>query len=257
MSDKRSGQILLVTVMLVSVVVTVLMATVFKANIDTQTTKLQEESQKALAAAEAGIESALQGSSGSFDTIGLTGFSGIDAANSQVTNDTATSLTFTTSLIPKDEQYVFYLSDYNNGAFSNYWSGNLEVYFKTENDTPVLELTLVKDDAVDRALIYVAGESRITAGAGTRITAGAGGTIDDIVFSNKGTFAVPANNYKVLIIRSLFAPTKLGFKSNTINLRLQGNKVISVAKTTGGIVKRIELFQSWPQVPADFFITKF
>ncbi|MEO0070141.1 MAG: hypothetical protein ABIK18_05040, partial [candidate division WOR-3 bacterium] len=56
----QKGQILLITVMVLATVITVVLSLSFKSTIETQTTKLEEEAQRALAAAEAGIEAALK-----------------------------------------------------------------------------------------------------------------------------------------------------------------------------------------------------
>ena len=56
----QKGQILLITVMLLATVMTIVLSVSFKSVTDTQVTKLEEESQKALAAAESAIEVALK-----------------------------------------------------------------------------------------------------------------------------------------------------------------------------------------------------
>ena len=69
----QKGQILLITIMLVATVLTVVLAVTFKSTSETQITKLEEQSQKALTAAEAGIEAALQQESGSVSIGSLPG----------------------------------------------------------------------------------------------------------------------------------------------------------------------------------------
>ena len=59
----KRGQILLITVMLLATVMTIVLSVSFKSVTETQITKLEEESQKALAAAEAAIEVALKNNS--------------------------------------------------------------------------------------------------------------------------------------------------------------------------------------------------
>ena len=62
MDTKRNqrGQILLITVMLLAAAITVAMTIAFNSTTDTQVTKLEEDSQKALSAAEAALESAVR-----------------------------------------------------------------------------------------------------------------------------------------------------------------------------------------------------
>ena len=61
----QQGQVLLITIMLLATVLTVVLAVTFKSTTETQLTKLEEESQKALAAAEAGVEVAIKQNVGS------------------------------------------------------------------------------------------------------------------------------------------------------------------------------------------------
>ena len=87
----NSGQILLITVMLLATVMTIVLSVSFKSATDTQITKLEEESQKALVAAESAIEVALKNNStailgpeGSADLSSITGFSGTATIESLV-----------------------------------------------------------------------------------------------------------------------------------------------------------------------------
>ncbi|MBI1862574.1 hypothetical protein HYS00_00470, partial [Candidatus Microgenomates bacterium] len=59
-STKESGQILLITLLVMATIVTVVFTVSFTSRTTTQTTKLEEENQKALAAAEASIQVALK-----------------------------------------------------------------------------------------------------------------------------------------------------------------------------------------------------
>jgi hypothetical protein len=41
------------------------------------------------------------------------------------------------------------------------------------------------------------------------------------------------------------------------NFPIQGKTVSSTATTTTGVSKKVTLFQSYPQIPAEFFTTSF
>src|SRR5687767_3312022 len=114
----QAGQVLLVVVMLLATVITVVMATTFTVRTDIQNTKLEEESQRSLAAAEAGIESALERglTPGTFNVADISqdledaGFTGTVA----VTNDTPSP--FISPLLKAEEQYTYYLTSYNRST---------------------------------------------------------------------------------------------------------------------------------------------
>lgn len=135
----QKGQILLITIMLITTVLTVVLAVTFKSTTETQLTKLEEESQKALSAAEAGVELALQqghikiGELPEFLDTGITGDASIDSKI-----DTK----FVSPLLKKDQQYTFYLADYPN--FSQTYSGSIALYFQSEPDLcPSVEMTFL------------------------------------------------------------------------------------------------------------------
>src|SRR3989344_1174257 len=137
----KKGQILLITIMLVATLLTVVLAVTFKSTTETQLTKLEEDSQKALAAAEAGVEAALKQnvntslSIADLPNMSNSGFTGDATIETIADND------FVTPLLQKDQQYTFYLSDYP--GFANPLNGTLAVYFQSEGDCPALELTFL------------------------------------------------------------------------------------------------------------------
>ncbi len=247
----QQGQILLITVMLLATAITVVLSVSFTSTTETQITKLEEESQKALAAAEAGIEASLKSGSGTgvFSSLNLPG---IDAASSNVSFSTVQSSTFVTPLLQKDEQYTFYLANYP-GLTAGYWSGNLDVYFQSEASCPAIELTFIKSDS--SLVRNLMDPCNLLQGAG-ETTTGAGGVVRDVTFTYKNSSPFAVSNTKLLIVRTLSAATKIGF-SGSANFPLQGKTVTSEAKSTTGVTKSVVLFQSYPQIPADFFVTSF
>ena len=231
----QKGQILLITVMLLATVMTIVLSVSFKSVTDTQVTKLEEESQKALAAAESAIEVALKNNSkatlgsGSLDSI--SGFSG------EATIDTTTSTEFITPTIVKDGSYTFYLGEYILGTktIANSTSQDINICF---NSGTTVEITLVKSTGVKK---YFANGS--VAGCTER-----GVNIPALDISTVSKF---------LLVRVLYAPTKLIFSG--ANLPAQGRTVTSQAtsSTSTGVSKKVVLFQSYPQIPGEFFTTAF
>lgn len=258
----QSGQILLVTIMLIATALTVALATAFTSKTNTKTTKLEEDSQKALAAAQAGIETAVrQGTVTDLSTIpGLSGITG-----SAVVTETNSLTNFISPLLQKDESYTFYLADYP--SFINPQTGTISVYYGTQGvtcDNIALELTLIYGTSPNYSI------KRFIADKAGRLTSQtdniyyslfSGGNLQNTAF-NCRTDPAQVNltnsfaNPKILIVKALFYPTKLGFEGSA-TLKTQGKTIFSDAKTSIGVDKQIQLFQSYPQISSDFFVTSF
>ena len=249
---KHKGQVLLIAVMLLATVITVVMTIAFNSTTETQVIKLEEDSQKALAAAEAGIDAVIKqsvsssvqiNSLGQFNSQGITG-------EAQVA--TVSKPTFISPLLQKDEQYTFYLSDYP--TFANPQSGDLNLYFVSETgQCPSVEILVVTNTYVQERYAYNTCASTITnAYTATNTTT----EIENISFAWK--VQLPITNGIVMFTKIYGARTKLGFKFDTGSaLPAQGKLIESEARTTSGVVKRVQLFQSFPQIPSNFFMTSF
>ncbi len=259
-NNTQKGQVLLITVMLLATVITVVMTVAFNTTTETQISILEQESQRALSAAEAGLEAALKNSPGTAVSLGsLVGLESGITGTAEVLN--TTSQTFVSPLLQKDETYTFYLSDFStaNGvnSFTNYFSGNVTLYFQgscaDDGQGVVLEIVRVKDDnSITRYLTdpcsYMASSS--LAASANAVPVGG------VSFGYK-TSAVPiTGDTRLFMVRALFNSTQLALQGSS-NLPLQGKTVVSEARTAGGVAKRIQLFQSYPQIPTDFFVTGF
>ncbi len=260
-SNSKSGQVLLITVMLLATVMTVTLALTFRSTTETQTTKLEEESQKALAAAEAGIEAVMKSNTGTTLQIGglpgLTGFTG----NATVGTKPSSLTTFVSPLLQKDQQYTFYFStpDFtlNPPGFSSYWTGNLSINFKSETDNPSLELTFI-DNSNNIHRYIIDPSNNLSDPLNLKLPTSPGSyNVDSVNFSYRTTINLTTTNNKLLIVRSLAGSTKIGLDGNGNNLRTQGKYVNSTATSQTGVTKKVQLFQSYPQIPAEFFVTSF
>lgn len=262
---KKSGQVLLITIMLLATALTVALSVSFTSRTETQITKLEEESQKALAAAEAGIEEALK--TGSGVTIGegslvnLTGFSG-----TATIDETPSKNYFISPLMQKDEQYTFYLSSYSYPNFNNHYYGDLEVYYGTQTSCSniQLEMTFIYyENGIDKIKRFIADTNNPgtadNIGTSTPKTIEIGPNETQTFNCSTDTKTITETNYpniRILTVRTLSNATKLGFKASS-TLFVQGKTITSTARSTSGVTKQVKLFQSYPQIPAEFFVTSF
>jgi len=254
----KKGQILLITVMLLATVMTIVLSVSFKSVTDTQVTKLEEESQKALAAAESAIEVALKDNAtatiGSGSLTSITGFSG------SATIESLAETTFITSTIPKDGSYTFYLGEYHldtKAIDAPLNSQNITVCF-TGTTKPAIEITLIKTSGVKK---YVVDPDHDQSGRIVNALASSSCTPNsNYSFSTTIPSADIDANSKFLLVRVLYASTKLLFHGDSdLDLPVQGRTVSSQAtsSTSTGVSKKVVLFQSYPQIPDEFFSTSF
>jgi len=245
----KKGQVLLIVVMFLATALTVALTATYQSITETQLTKLEEENQKALAAAEAGVEAVLNQKT----PVNIGSLPNLSSFSGQAEIKNTLSTTFITPLLQKDEQYTFYLANYPN--LNSYWNGSLNIYLKTESACPSLELTQIKNDnSLIRNIIDPC--NKINDPNNLRLGTTTGELLDGFNFNYKLSNSISIANTKILIIRILFAPTRIGIKGST-DLPLQGTTILSVAQSNTGIEKKIQLFQSYPQIPSEFFVTSF
>jgi type II secretory pathway pseudopilin PulG len=256
-NNQESGQILLIIVMLLSVVITVVLAVSFTSRSESQITKLEEENQKALDAAEAGVESALK--KGGTVIFGQGELSSIAGYQGQATVQQLTSGTvFTTPLTQKDDQYTFYLGAYSPGppaTFGASTANNIRICFGSSGGNPAIEVTLLRNNAgtpVKRYVIDPGGRIANSLGASGGCPSAAG-------YANN--YIIPgadiSTDSRFMVVRVLYAPTYLTFSSGA-QLPSQGTLVNStVTSATSGVTKKLQLFQSYPQIPTEFFSASF
>ncbi len=248
----KKGQILLITVMVLATILTVVLAVTFQSSNDTKTTKLEEESQKALAAAESAAESAIKANSSV--TIGEGLLSSLSEMTGGATVSTVMTNTFSTPIINRDAAYTFYMADYNitTNTFAASTNEGVTVCFDANSiSDPALELTLIKSSGLKR---YVVDPKNAITNASP--SSGACGVNSNYEYS----FAIPGadigNDSKLLYVRVLYSPTKL-ILTRASNLPIQGKTANSEVMTSTGVSKKVTLFQSYPQIPTEFFTTSY
>lgn len=255
----ESGQVLLIVVMLLATALTVALAVSFKSTTETQVTKLEEDSQRALAAAEAGIEAALK-QTNTLVPIGANLSGDLSAFSGQaICRETSDKTYFISPLLTNNEQYTFYLADKN---FSSYWSGNLNIYFKSETgSSPAVELTFISSTNALTRYLLEPGSVVEDAGNNATLTTNINppqplDVGNPTTFAKRTSSAFAISNMKLLIVRALGGETKIGFSGGSTMLFSQGKTCDSNAQVTGsGVTKKVELLQTYPQIASEFFIT--
>ena len=253
---KHKGQILLITVMVLATILTVVLSVSFQSITETQVSKLEEENQKALAAAEAGLEAALKSQTGSA-TFGSGSLSNITGFTGGASLITTTANNFTTPVLPQDAGYTFYLGDYNLETYEIGASlaRPVEICFQSPSPKPALEITLVKTTGIKKYAVDPENPKRIN-----------NALSPSSICSNSSfnySYSIPASasdidvDAKILFVRTLYQGGRLYF-SRSSDLPLQGKTISSSAVSQQtSVSKKITLFQSYPQIPAEFFTAAF
>lgn len=249
------GQILLILVMVMAVAITIVLTITFTTRTDTQVTKLEEDSQKALAAAEAGIEKSLKDNA--TVNIATLGTLGTNISTGSASISTTGADTFTSPKIVSGEAYTAYLGAYTAGSPSSYansTSSDVTICFGDASSRPALDIAILKSTSVLR---YLADPSPAQLGGSNKltVTTSPSAPCTDFAYSVVIPAADVSTDSRLLVIRSMFASTKLLISKT--GLPAQGRTVTSQATTTTGVTKKVQLFQSYPQIPAEFFFTTF
>ncbi len=258
----QSGQALLIAILIASVLLTIGLSLTSTTIQETRIAKLQEDSSRARAAAEAGIDYVLDQ-----EPEGQVLLEDILPVNDDITGyaeiTLETSSIFTTPLLGKDAQYTMYLTEYDatnhevtDGTFTDSIVINRVLPESADCGTNsfAVELTFinVNEGVVTRRIVDL--ECDVISGEGNEADLGFPSTIDTSTFS-----ADP----QVMIVRIIapnnnFDGAKISFsRVSEQPWPAQGRSVISEATTGGNVTKKIKLFQSFPQFPAEFFVTTF
>jgi hypothetical protein len=260
---------------------TIVLSTSFKSTTETQISKLQEDSQRSFAAAQAGIDAALKKG----DNVNIADLKDVGnfTGSAQITTDN-TKTVFVSPLQNKDQEYTFYLDNYNNSvdssgnsswSFANSpYSGNVRIFYGSENGSNcsqmALAITIIYGDSPTYQVTnYIADGGRMFNGnqPNNIFTNISGGPYEGANFicstsnisfgSGAGAIAKP----KIMVVRFIstgVSSTKLAFVgSGGGPLKAQGKVVESTATSDTNVTKKVRLFQSYPQIPAEFFVTSF
>lgn len=277
--SNQKGQALLILILMISLVLTVLSAVSYRLSVDTQTTQLQDDAVSALAGADAGIEAGLSFASTVTSAVAVGGpknfkdsaigldtlaNTGIDVQKSQVTVFNQPGDNLLTPEIEKDAQFTYYLVDPNNIVSGTSFKGNVTVFFKDVHGSCngsrtklALEINRIKaDGTVIRNLVEPCTTNQIGT-SDLSVSDTAQGEFSKDASLNK-KISIQIADERLLIIRTLFNKTNLGFKAvpdQGSSIPVQGRIIRSYAVTNSGVSRTVDVFQTLPQLPAEFFVT--
>jgi len=263
-NKQSGGQVLLIIVLIATVLMTIGLSLTQLTVDESKISKLEEDAKKARAAAEAGLDVALDQLDIGEDPIQIGDLVGNDITGEAVLS-TDSSNDFVSPLISKDAIYTFYLTGYNTSTHDivgGVFDDDLIVDISSPAGTLcgtinelALELTFVNNSSgiVTRRLAEENGCDIIDSTNGIH-EINLGDTISTSGFSDDPHLLIA----RIIAPNDAFTGAKISITNTSGNdWPPQGKTVISTASTAGGVTKKIKLFQSYPQFPAEFFVTSF
>ncbi len=253
----EKGQALLIVVLAMVVALTVGLSVVSKSIVNLRTSTEEANSQKALAAAEAGVEQAIK--------------SGVPIAQQSFTNNTTYSTAITQvkgasflvsggNPVIADSGADLWLSTYSEDQatlYTNPWSGNLTVKWGTSASScsnPAMELVIVsgsKSSPAVKRYAYDPCSSRASVNSFTNVALNKT-TISGKDFYYGATVSVSSGLIGKLV--PIYGNTSIAVTGST-PLPLQGSTITSVGKS-GGTERKVNVFQGFPEIPSEYFLYK-
>ncbi len=256
-SSRESGQILLISLLVLSVATTIALSLVGRTAIDQNISNEIVESSRALAAAEAGIEQSLKTGAGS--------------GGAQVL---APSVTYTTTvsnigaaagayLLPQktarnNGETVWLVAHNADGTLietPTFAAPSVDICWSSETTTPAVVATILYKKASDgsyrtakQAFDPVA--SRTTTNQFTLVGGSGANCAQSGFYKATVTFAplgiVPVNDTLIALrLRSIYSDAQLAVDTGGTILPLQGNRIDSTGSIATGVTRRVVVLQSY------------
>lgn len=251
----EAGQVLLIVILVMVVALTVGLSVITRSITTIRTSKEEASSQKALAAAEAGIEELLKANT----AVPLF----TDSVSPNTTYTASSTNVLGTSLlvsggnsVPKDDGADIWLVAHNPDGTPNLsspWSGNLTIYW---GDTPVscnnaaVEIVVVYDPPPHKFKHFAFDPCGSRASNNNFSSASGGGSVSGKTFFHSTSVIVVTSGFVARAV-PLYKNTPIGVVAS-IALPSQGI-VIDSTGDSGGTKRKINVFKGYPQLPIQYF----
>ncbi|MBI3984617.1 MAG: hypothetical protein HY344_01555 [Candidatus Levybacteria bacterium] len=256
--QSQKGQALLIVVLVMVIALTVTLSIVSRSVVNLRTSVEQSESQKALAAAEAGVEQAIKNNASiGVDTPASFGNTTYTATISDVLASSSFLLNGGIA-VTKSEGSSIWLSTYNEAnPWSDSWSGNLDIYWgdpgAADSANAALEIVLLSGPDKNSATVtrYAVDPD------GTRRTSNNFANV-----AQTGNFNVGGKSlkyrYTISVVSGFLVRVTPVYTSSYIgaqgtNLPTQG-KIVTASGTSGNTQRKVTVFQGYPILPPELFL---
>lgn len=258
----QSGQALLIVVLVLVVALTVGLSVVSRSITNLKSSQDQASSQKALSAAEAGVEQAIKNQTqpnlaGGFH----------DAANTSYLT-TISSISGTTKFlihgdngqinkITKGNPAYIWTTKYSAGnPWVSPWSGTLTVYWGEDSDSckdAALEISVISGDKANPTLQRFAYDPCSDRRAQNNRFINSSNPVSGTAFNLAYQVTLPHIDSVYLVsVNPFYVDTRIGVSSDTV-LPFQGTNITSTGTADNQVQRKVFVFQGFPQIPAGLF----
>ncbi len=254
----QKGQALLIIVLVMVVALTVGLSVASRTITNLRNTRDQANSQKALSAAEAGVEQAIKNNAGVAGS--FTGKSGSTTYSTTVNavNGTVPFLLNGKNVVPKNDAIYVWVTPYSaNPAnlWQNPWSGNLTIYWGNSSgdcNNAAVEISVISGSQAAPVLTrYTADPCLARRGSNNFSTA----AISNTTISGTRLYysrAITITNGLLVRVNPIYSNAVIGVSGN-IALPLQGNIITSIGTSDNTTQRKVTVYQGYPEIPAEFF----
>lgn len=261
--NNQRGQVLLIVILVMVVALTIGLSVATKSITSLRTSTEQAESQKALSAAEAGIEQAIKAnaappSSSLGSASYVTTLSKVDGSSFLLNGGNA---------VPKNDGIDLWLSDYSTDSakiYQNQWDGNVTIYWGVDSggcNDAALEIAVVYGTKAAPLLTRYAVDACQNRRSSNSFASAAGlGTVNDpnkgsVGFQHSVVISVTSGFFMRII--PIYGNAEIGVTAtdsgnNPKSLPEQG-KIITSTGSSGSTARKVTVFQSFPSLPTEFF----
>lgn len=258
----NSGQVIVLILLLALLGVSVSLSALSRTLQDLRQTTEIDESSRALAAAEAGVEIGIQrilsDNCPSYPCVGVESDLGNLAGYNYTINQASQGPVEPDEPLPQDEVYQINLDGFSDGSrqVSLFWGLGETQVGQGSGKYPALLLTFVTQDGSDYGLQKYAFDPNVSrgnnfSGADTGSYGCRGCTVNDYKFRVQN-ITVP-NHTKILRIKALYNQASFALEPPVgFPFPRQGYTIRSEGQTVGGVKRVVEVSQSYSALPPIF-----
>ncbi|HUD09327.1 MAG TPA: hypothetical protein VMR77_00775 [Patescibacteria group bacterium] len=277
--QSQKGQALLIVVLAMVVALTVGLSVVSRSITNLKNSQQEIDSQKALSAAEAGVELAIKNGA----NVGNPNFStstSYQTSLATVSGDTAFLLNGNNKVSKDDAMYIWLtpystdpsrlFQDTDASGQNDRWSGNLDLYWENssvtcdvsgnDNNYAALEVAVVWGSRADPKVtryVYDSCSNRVSQNHFTTPdSVNANNPISGITLQNEAKIPQITDGFLVRVV-PLYADSYIGVLGTPVSgglvLPSQGTIITSIGTTDNNITRKLDVFQGYPEIPAELF----
>jgi len=253
--QSQKGQTLLILILLSTILATIGLSIAQSTIQDNQISQLEEQTKRAFSAAEAGIEAALK--RGVDIVEGDLEFPGIKSLTAIYTSSQTQN--YITPTLDNNRQFTFYLNAFDPPSTFGSPLPETQLVEILPTDLDVNTMCDSATTAFAVELTFINTEARSIFRRLIDPCSLIEDTLDEWSFDTQTQLSDEANALVLRIVGAdaSFNGARLTVSNPSADWPAQGRSIVSTAQTTTGVIKKIRLVSSYPQIPASLFVPSF